>query len=289
MTAPVLSLVVATLGRRDELARLLASLAAQTEAGFEVLVVDQNDPGFLDGLLAGYATRLELVHLRSGRGLSRARNVGIRAARGALLAFPDDDCWYDPGVVAEVITRFAAAPDVGGLTGVTRDGQGNLSIGRFDEHGGAVTRDTVWRRGNSNSIFVRRSIADLVGGFDETLGVGASTPWQSSEESDFLLRALASGARLRFDPDLVVRHPQAAVDGAAARRRAVPYGRGFMRVLLLHRYGLATRAHAVLKPLAGSLVYAATGRVGRARLSFWSAWGRLDEAARAFLRPEDRP
>ena len=43
-----------------------------------------------------------------------------------------------------------------------------------------------------------------VGGFDEELGLGSGTPWHSGEEIDYLVRALATGAHLEYDPSLVV-------------------------------------------------------------------------------------
>jgi glycosyltransferase involved in cell wall biosynthesis len=100
----MISLLVATLGRVDELNRLLASLENQ-DAGFEVLVVDQNPDDRLAPVLAAHS-RLAARHLRSERGLSRARNVGLRAAQGDLIAIPDDDCWYPAGLLARVEEWF---------------------------------------------------------------------------------------------------------------------------------------------------------------------------------------
>ncbi len=68
-------LVVATLGRVDELGRLLDSLEAQTYRSFRVLVVDQNPDRRLETVLSG--RRLELVRVTSETGLARARNVAL--------------------------------------------------------------------------------------------------------------------------------------------------------------------------------------------------------------------
>ena len=103
---PALSLVVCTVGRVEPLARLLDSLLAQTRRDFEVLLVDQNPPGTLDELVARVAGKLDIKHLRSERGLSRARNVGLAAVNGEIVCFPDDDCWYPTELVAEVVARF---------------------------------------------------------------------------------------------------------------------------------------------------------------------------------------
>ncbi|MER3412566.1 MAG: glycosyltransferase family 2 protein, partial [Thermoleophilia bacterium] len=69
-------LVCATVGRTEELKRFLASLERQTYRAFRVLLVDQNDDDRLAPLLASCSS-LELVHLRSQSGLSRARNAAL--------------------------------------------------------------------------------------------------------------------------------------------------------------------------------------------------------------------
>jgi glycosyltransferase involved in cell wall biosynthesis len=120
--AEILTLIICTVGRTEPLRRLLLSLRAQTDRRFTAIVVDQNPPGFLAPILAEFSD-LPLQRLESPPGLSRARNVGIAAAKGELIGFPDDDCWYRPGTVAEVIGRFEAAPDTDVLTGRTVDAE----------------------------------------------------------------------------------------------------------------------------------------------------------------------
>ena len=72
---PSFDLVVATIGRVSELDHLLTSLEFQTHTDFRVIVVDQNPDESSRPALA--TTGLEVVHVRSAPGLSRARNVGL--------------------------------------------------------------------------------------------------------------------------------------------------------------------------------------------------------------------
>ncbi|WP_348649456.1 glycosyltransferase family 2 protein [Methylobacterium aquaticum] len=233
---PLVSLLVCTKGRSAQLERLFESLLAQTCPDFEVVLVDQNEPGTLEPIVGRYRDRLGIDHARSAPGLSRARNVGLARCRGDLVAFPDDDCWYPPGLVAEVVRLFAEHPEADAVTGRTLDATGRESLGAFLAADQAVDRRNVWFSGNSNGLFVRRAAARAVGGFDETLGVGAPTPFRSGEETDFLLRLLAQGRRVVFRHGLVVHHDQVAEAGR--HTRAADYARGFGRVLRLHRYGL---------------------------------------------------
>jgi GT2 family glycosyltransferase len=272
------SLIVATLGRTEPLTHLLISLCRQERKDFEVIIVDQNPEGYLSPALLSVENELNLVIVRSARGLARSRNAGLRVARGEVVGFPDDDCWYDAGVLEQCISIFSLLDRPDGITGMCVDERGEQSAGRFDTEGGPLTRQNVWRRANSTTTFCRRTVAATIGGFDESLGLGSGTRWGSGEETDFLIRAMDHGFRFMYVPEFVVRHPQVAAPSAKdSRLRALPYARGFVRVLKKHRYSRATCAAAVIRPAAGSLYFAVTGRWARARLAYWTALGRLQE------------
>ncbi|WP_018262409.1 WecB/TagA/CpsF family glycosyltransferase [Methylobacterium sp. WSM2598] len=271
------SLVVCTVGRLEPLERLLASLRRQTRRPLEILLVDQNPAGTLSALLTRFRD-LPLVHLvdlADARGLSRARNLGLACARGSVVGFPDDDCWYDPEVVARVADLFSVpgSPDL--ICGRTVDAGGAESVSAHLPVPAEIARDTVFLAGNSNGLFVRRGLAKRVGGFDETLGVGAATPFQSGEETDFILRALALGASCRFEPGLVVRHDQPEANPAAAAARAARYAPGFGRVLRLHGFGPGYVGNRVLRAFGRGALLLLGGRRDDARHRFAWALGTL--------------
>jgi hypothetical protein len=111
----------------------------------------------------------------------------------------------------------------------------------------------------SYSIFLKSRFLDAAGDFDETLGVGAGTPWGAGEESDYLLRGLKSGRRLRYYPDLEVRHPRrdaASVDSA----RLMSYARGHGRVLRKHGYSLFDLVLEVIKTTGAFVVFSLARR-----------------------------
>ena len=260
-----LSLLCCTVGRTDKLGRLLDSLALQTFRDFELVIVDQNEPGVLDPVLAPFADRLDIRHVRSARGLSRARNVGLAHCRAPLVAFPDDDCWYPAALAERVAALFDANPQAGVFTGRTVDASGVDSLGLFLAADAEITKSNVWLSGNSNSLFVRTDIARRIGGFDESLGVGAASAFKSGEETDFLLRALATGAHGFYRRDLLVHHDQAPVGGAGGVARAQDYARGFGRVLRLHDYGAPYAAMRVARSSARALLALAAGDMATAR------------------------
>src|SRR5262249_37414490 len=124
MESRIFSLIVCTIGRTDVLTRLLDSLACQRLKAFEIIIVDQNPEGFLDPIIEPFKAQLAIRHVRTDKGLSRARNVGIRLSSGDYLSFPDDDCWYGPDVLACVARQFEEQPDRDLILGRTVDQHG---------------------------------------------------------------------------------------------------------------------------------------------------------------------
>jgi glycosyltransferase involved in cell wall biosynthesis len=271
-----LSLIVATLGREAELARCLASLAAQTSRDFEVVVVDQNVDDRVAALLDRERLPFPLTHVRAPPGLSRARNVGLRLVRGNIVGFPDDDCWYDVDIVTRVLQFFAAQPSAHGLSGGGAAGAGGAPRARFARGERWVTAARVWTQGMSSAIFLRRELIAAVGPFDEALGVGSGTPWPAAEETDYLLRAVAGGARIWYDPRFAVHHPGSpSQPQQKILDRGSRYGRAMGYVLAKHRRGRIEIAYHVARAVTGAMLSLLRARWGEARLHAAVARGRI--------------
>ena len=260
---PSFDLIVATVGRIQELGRLLDSLEAQRYQSLRVIVVDQNDDARLDPVLAGRG--LEVLHLRSEPpGLSRARNVALVHVAADVIAFPDDDCVYPPGVMSRVADRFSDDTGLDGLTGRAEDASGRSSAS-WKAEAATLTDDNLWNRGISFTMFLPSSLVERVGRFDERLGLGSPDAWSSGEETDYLIRAVRSGARIEYDPSLVVRHDVRADDAQIGLRDGASVG----YLLRKHRYPLRTVARMLVRPLGGAVVSLA--RRDRARVSYYAA------------------
>lgn len=267
---------MATVDRTTEPARFMASLCRQTYGDFELIVVDQNDDARLMGSLAAFDESVDLQHLRSPRGLSRARNAGLEKVRGDIVGFPDDDCLYPPDILERVHRWFLSHPDFDGLSGRSIDFDGNATIGVFDSVASEITPRTIWRRTTSISLFVRAGLIRTGLCFDTDLGAGAATGFGAAEDIDFPLSAMAKGARFWYDPSFGVYHPPgiSSYDDRAARR-AFLYGGGIGRVLRKHRFPLWYRARALVRPLGGSLLALLGGQPGKARFHWQAFRGRL--------------
>ena len=272
---PSFDLVVATVGRVDELDRLLGSLERQTHRRLAVHVVDQNDDDRLRPVLAAHPD-LDIARLRSQRGLSRARNVGLAHVAADLVAFPDDDCVYPDDLLARVARTFAMQPKLEGLAGRVVDDRGD-SATTWDLEPALLGRDNLWNRVNSAALFLRRDVVGRVGSFDERLGVGSGEPWSSSEEVDYLVRALEHGARIAYDPQLVVVHPIAVLDAPLGFRDGASVG----YVLRKHGYPVRVVARMLVRPLGGTLVSLVRRDATRARFHAAALRGRLHGYRRA--------
>ncbi len=232
--------MVSTRGRSAQLRRLLISLAAQTGVVFEVIVVDQNPDDYLTPSLAG-PWPFALNHLRcpADRGASRGRNAGWRQASADILLFPDDDSWYPPGFLTRGLALMEGREaDI--LTGRSTDESGRTINGRYAPRAGPITRHGVWTRQIEWISFFRRDVLEGLAGYDETIGVGAFTPWQAAEGPDLIVRAIDAGFTCWYDPALTAFHEELPVrrPDSAMVRKGRAYGRGMGRVLRQRGFGV---------------------------------------------------
>jgi glycosyltransferase involved in cell wall biosynthesis len=285
------SLVMATRGRTVEIAAFLDSVLAQGTAEAEAIIVDQNADARLDAVLAPYRDRLPLLHLRSDvANANHARNLGLAAARGALVGFPDDDCLYPAGVLARVAAAFAADPALSLLTGPAESPAGGLGSGRWREAGGVIDAANVWTSVIEFNLWLRRPVALALGGFDEAMGPG--TPLGSAEGNDLVLRAIAAGHAARYDPALRVIHPDKRLtDVATARARL--YGRGLGFALRRHGVPPATWLPFAVRPVGGAVLSLLKGRPRDAGYYAMTLLGRAEgflrrDAAAGRVRPAMR-
>ena len=277
-----LSVVICTRDRPRMLARCLESLASQASPPRQVVVVDKSGQGSARQTCQG---RPEVTYVHEARpGLSRARNAGVAAAHGEILAFTDDDVVLSANWTREIVRAFqySAADAVTGLilpaeieTPAQRAFE--LDLGGFtsrhvpmifDAEFLARTRPMgpqVWRIGAGANMAFRRSVFTRFGGFDERLGAGASG---CSEDSEFWYRILASGGICLYEPRAVVRHHHRRgwVD---LRRQLRAYMKGHVAALVVQadRYGDRGNLRRIFRQLPA--YFARTGAQAVQNLQGW--------------------
>ena len=234
---PLVSVVVPTYGRPRYLSDALLSVAEQTHDEVQLLVVDDHSPDPVAPVVEGLDLDLRdvrcLRHDRN-RGANAARNTGIEAADGALVAFLDDDDRWTPTYLERAVGAFDD-PEVGLVTAGARvvDGAGS-ERGVYRPDFSADPMDDLLDGelvGSFSRFVVRRSALDRAGPLDEEL-----PSWQ---DWDLQFR-LAREWRFASIPEpLVVRragdHDQLTDD--FEKRRNVSYP----RLLARHRGAIARR------------------------------------------------
>jgi hypothetical protein len=283
MTPVNVSLIVATVDRVEELTRLVRSIEAQHMHGVELIIVDQNNDDRVKALIDHAASRLCCVHIRSPRGLSRARNAGLAVARGAIVGFPDDDCWYPQGSLQQVKEWFDRHPAYQLLCCALQDETGKEVAARWPACSQALDRNSTLRAAASASLFMRSEAVRQLGGFDEQIGLGSGTLFQSGEDTDLALRWLQAGGSAWFEKHLWVGHPRRDPAQVPARR-GFAYGMGFGYILGKHGYPARLLAYHVARAFIGAIWSLLRLRSVEASFYLQSARGRWKGYAAASRR-----
>ncbi len=205
---PRVSVVVATHNRASQVGELLAGLRAQSldPELFEVVVVDDGSTDDTLAVLAAAADqagpRLRVLDRRVSEGPAAAREQGWRAARGALIAFTDDDCVPEPGWLEAGMA--AGDGELVFVQGRTEPPAGEFErLGRFDRPFTRTIRVTELDPAfQTCNVFYPRALLERIDGFD-TAAFGRDP---GGEDSDLAWRAIEAGARPVFCDAAVVRH-----------------------------------------------------------------------------------
>lgn len=200
------SVIIPVYNDLERLDTCLEALAKQTYGAREVIVVDNgsSDPA---SSLSGKHPSVRFEH-EGMRGSYAARNRGIEAARGDILAFTDSDCIPAPDWLERGVRALRGCGDCGIVAGkVDVFLQNEAAPTAFErlEQIFAFPQDTYVRKGRfgvTANIFTTRRVVDAVGPFDATLQSGGDFEWGQ--------RVSAAGFSVQYAPDVVVLHPARA-------------------------------------------------------------------------------
>ena len=192
-------MIVPTRGHAEKLRALLLALDAQTfprDRWEAILSFDGISPApALSSEIERGGWRRVSDSRRGGPGA--ARNRAAREARGAYLAFTEDDCVPDPRWLAEAAARIERDPSIDVLAGETL----------LPEGAPARRPDGDRPHYLPTNLFVRRSRFESVGGYDEGY-FDAGSGIYFREDSDFGFALEQAGARIAVEPGARVVHPR---------------------------------------------------------------------------------
>jgi glycosyltransferase involved in cell wall biosynthesis len=169
---PQVSVIIPTYNRAGCLREAVDSVLSQELSGFELIVVDDGSTDATPQLLREYGGSLRVLR-QENRGVSAARNAGIAASRGELIAFLDsDDIWLS-GKLACQVDFFRQNPEI--LICQTeelwvKNGQRVNPGRRHRKRGGMIFEPSLALcLVSPSAVMLRRELFDRVGLFDEHL------------------------------------------------------------------------------------------------------------------------
>lgn len=200
---PKVSVVITTFNRADFLRKAIESVLRQTYKDFELLILDNSSTDNTENVVKTLNDmRIRYVrHLPMG--ISAARNLGVKEAKGEFIAFlDDDDEWLGNKLTAQIKVfegaGVAMALVYGGFVWVDSEGK------ELEKHRpklqGKILKDLLWQRdpfcGSASNPMLRKSAIEELGGYDESVKTG--------EDWELYLR-LSKKYEIGFTPEIVVR------------------------------------------------------------------------------------
>ena len=214
MQVPEVSIIVCTYNRKDLLAQALSCMQAQQPGGpgpIEIIVVDDGSTDGTEALAQelAAASPVPLKYIRTeGKGVSHARNLGIKASQAEWVAFFDQDQLAGPDWLRHLWDAALASQSA------MVDGPRDLALppaklSRLSATCRRILGERVgplegrhWntREGpNTGNVLIHRTVFAAVGGFDESLLTGG-------EDLDFFMRAKTAGFTIGYAPEALVHH-----------------------------------------------------------------------------------
>ncbi|MGH9593055.1 MAG: glycosyltransferase family 2 protein [Bryobacteraceae bacterium] len=238
------SVIIPNCNRQDLLGACLRSLARQTYASYEVIVVDNGSSdgsvALVEEMAASFPVPLRLIANTENRGFCAANNQGFAATTSELVALLNNDAEAEPGWLEALESVIRTRDGIGMAASkilvwedptridkcghlIYPDGQnrgrgsGQLDRGQYDQ-----IKEVLWPDGCA--AMYRRAMLEDVGGFDEDF-------FAYADDAELGLRARLAGWLCLYTPQAVVRHHRGATLGIGSARRLTLIERN--RVLLV--------------------------------------------------------
>jgi GT2 family glycosyltransferase len=245
MTLPRVAIVVVTFGHAMDLPALLQSVAAVDYPRdlLEMIIVDNGD-GTDAAVARALAPTAQVIEAGENLGFAAASNLGVARADADIILLVNPDICLEPAAI-RALCRALAEPQVGivggrllfpdGKTIQHAGGELHLPLGLTTHRGhgaagtGAYDRpmDTTYVTGAL--LATRREAWEQLGGLDESF-------WPAYyEEVDLCLRARSAGLKVRYVPDAVATHREAASLGRTSVRYYRLYHANRLRLLFKHQ------------------------------------------------------
>ena len=241
-------LAIPTYGRREELNRLLNSLSEQSSIPDQIIVIDQNEPRFLDLLINKWNKVLPIEHeIVAYKSASKARNYGALKLSTDIIAFPDDDCIFTKNTIEQIRQAFLNNPDCDVIIGNKTMGNSQHRI----NEGKSQSINTILKlfkcKAETSNIFCKTTfLQNMPMLFNEAIGPGNNTSVISNEETDLLIRMFRENAKIIVHTGIQINHHSSQI----SLKRSLKYGEGRYELIRRQKLGFIYYLINLLQPLA---------------------------------------
>ncbi len=167
---PLVSVIIPTYNRGWIVKEAIDSVLDQDFTDYELIVVDDGSDDNTPEILAGYGGVITILH-QSNKGVSSARNCGVAAASGQLIAFLDSDDLWLPGKLSTQVKFFKDHPDAVINQTQERWIRNGVRVNPKQRHhkfsGMIFEHSLALCLVSPSAVMIKKSLFDEVGGFDE--------------------------------------------------------------------------------------------------------------------------
>lgn len=258
------SVIVPVYNGEHTLRGCLDALVAQDASGIdvEVLVVDNGSTDGTWELINSYGAPIRGLQETRLRGSYAARNTGIAASRGQIVAFTDADCVPNSHWLERLVAGFDD-PRVGCVGGQVIGLPPRTAAEVFAQRKGVLNQEMAFKGSYrphfaTANVAYRREVLEQLGGFEASLESGgdADLCWRMQEETDW---------QIRFEPGALVEHHH-RVNWRELWKQYHRYGRGRAALRVLHPRHPVTRYETLSETLRR------LGRLTRRAIAYSFAW-----------------
>jgi len=214
---PLVSIIVLNYNGELYIEQCLNSLLGQSYPNFEVIVVDNKSTDDSISILRGFIPQIRLILNEKNLGFAAGNNIGIKAAKGELIALFNNDAFADRNWLSKLVTGLLNKPEAGIAAGIIYYVEPDDVIwsagGHFDMltglswHLGQYEKETCPSQDIDYlpgcALLIKREVFNEIGLLDERF-------FLYCEEVDFCLRAKHAGFKLKYVPEAVVWHAVSA-------------------------------------------------------------------------------
>lgn len=228
----LISVIVATRNRPDKISNCLHSILANSFSDFEIIVVDQSDDGKTREFVQGISNPLIRYFGMKKKGLSKAKNFGIKKAKGKIITFIDDDAIVNKNWLKNVYQGFQENKNILVVCGQILPWKPRNHLRLYCSGVTGFRKKRIFatpckHKGSffyGSALSIKKNAFKKIGFFKEWLGVGSLGV--ATEDEEFIYRLLKDGNRVLLNPQVVVYHDK-WLTGKEFRRQLARYACGF--------------------------------------------------------------